>query len=532
MYPVSRVGNYVSSSIRNEYILIGAVGGGFAFGGWVGAVGAGATYFLGKTVCRSCQFPRAIQNIQTRLIGPSIEQVAYAKKDSLLKAVLKTDRIQNFASWSTLRTERDFLRRIPLGEWNSLLDKIRGLDREFLSLEVIDAFQLGKWNHPIFKHPEWPVLAFYVYLEGLLEEKYLPKLILFDACFRETSPTYGVRTFQLIDRKGDVNAEAFEIIQRGMKGYFSEQCVKALVEKLRGLPPEVSQFFQIQQPKESSDTFDVLTNTRFHPFLSEDTSGKNYIQTVLPPEFVHEILKVRFGQTTRSPNTVLGFFQKEKMSLVDRRVVALSLRDHVKLPPTLHSFRSTPLGYYQHDAIYHLFVDSANIHRPAWIEIAKFFKEEGEPGMAACIFDGDFPPYRSTIKAKPDAERFLGKSLEKDELFWGTLVDVALTRCQDTPDKAVDLFWDYLTLHSEEWNQNYGLSMDGLHQFLRNMSERVGPPDEHCLSLREPQHIMRLLAKKAGLQKEYKLWEGFPSFEARRQYEMAQSLKDRTFLDD
>ena len=71
MYPVNRVGSYLSSSIRKEYVLIGAVGSGFVLGGWAGALGAGATYFLGKKICRGCQFPRTIQNIYSIFLSSS-----------------------------------------------------------------------------------------------------------------------------------------------------------------------------------------------------------------------------------------------------------------------------------------------------------------------------------------------------------------------------------------------------------------------------------------------------------------------------
>ncbi len=449
---------------------------------------------------------------------------ATLEKELSLQAVLQKDPVDCFAVWRNLRKEREFLRRIPLGEWNNFIEKIGKLDRDSLSLEAIDAFQLGKWEHPIFKHPEWPLLAFYAYLEGLLEEKYLPKLILFDACCAEASADYGVRTFQLIDRKGNIDHTALKIIQEGMKESSSEQCIQDLVEKLRKSPPEMSQFFQIQQRKEASETFYNLTRTGFHPFLYED-DNENYIQTVLPPEFVHEILQARFGETTRMPNPVLGYFKKEKMSLVDRRVVSLSLRDHIKLPQQLHDFSSTPLGYYQHDAIYHLFVDSANMHRAAWIEIAKLFKDAEESDIAERIFDGDFPPYRSAIHVTPQAESLCGKRLEKnDELFWGSLIAGALINFRDDPEKAVDLFWNYLETHSLEWNQNYGLSIESLRQFLLEMSVRIMPPNKLGLSLRDGDHILRLLAKKAGLQKEFKLWEGFPSFEKRRELE-AQAAK-------
>jgi hypothetical protein len=76
MHPVNRVGNYLAPSFRNECLLIGAVGGGFAVGGWAGALGAGATYLIGKKICRHCPFPRAVQNIYSTFFGSSMTQTA------------------------------------------------------------------------------------------------------------------------------------------------------------------------------------------------------------------------------------------------------------------------------------------------------------------------------------------------------------------------------------------------------------------------------------------------------------------------
>ncbi len=522
MYSVtmSGLGNQFFSSItpiRKKYVFVGSIGIGFAVGGLGGALGVGAAYLAGKKICQTCDCSRAIQNIYSRLFGKT------QHLDELLSAVLKTNPVDNFATYHKLRKKRDFLRRSQLEEWNGLLNKIGTLNRSPLSIAAIEAFRLGKWDHPIFKHQDWPVLVFYAYLEGLLEEKYLHKLVPFDACCRETHPNHPVRTFQLIDRERNVNPEALAVLQRGMEGYFSKQCIKAIVEKLRALPPETSQFFEIHQSKEASDTFHYLTYTDFHPFLCQDAFGKNYIQTVLPPEFVYEILKVRFGKNARRPNPVLGYHKIEKMSLVDQRVVALSLGDYIKLPKQLHDFTSTPLGYYQHDAIYHLFVDSANKHRAAWIEIAQLFKIKKEETIVEHLFDGDFPPYSRSIRANPQLEplSLCRKPLEKDdEKFWGMFIMI-VARWHKTmsPDSAVDLFCEYLQVHSEKWSRDYGLSINSLRQFALGVSKRIKAPNKngHCLS--EPEHLMRLLGKKLGLEKEFQLWPGFPSYEKSDQYQ-------------
>lgn len=511
MHPVSKTCSFISSSIQNEYPFIGAVGAGLVFGGWIGFFGAGATYILGKRVCHGCQFPRAIQNIQRKIFGHCIKDGG--AKATLLKAVLETVPTQNFDKWNQFKLDRDFLRRIKPKEWASILDQIKGLDRTSLSMKVLDAFELGKWDHPIFKRPNWLLLAFYAYLEGLLEEKYLPKLILFDACCKETTPNYGVRTFQLIDQKGNIDPDAIAICKREMKGLFNNKCIQSVIETLCNLPPEMSQFFQIQQPIDSRSLLKKLSLLPFFPFLAEDASSNAFVLTVFPPEFVYEILKVRFGENAVRPNPVIGYFKKEMMSSAGKRVISLAFSDYVKLPEALHKFPVTPLVVYAHDANYHLFIDSANIHKPAWNEIGKEFAKKSETDIVRFIFDGDFPSYRHQIKQNPGPLVFFEETLtEHDELFWSSLIVAVLSQSKDLA-RDVGVFCCYLKEHSEEWNIKYGLSFDKLKNFLIKMKSRIPPPDPYQPHPKIEFHVIRMLAKEMGLSKEFKLWPRFPKLE-------------------
>lgn len=87
MYPVSGFRSQIS--FRKEYVLVGSLVIGFALRGWVGALGSGAAYFIGKKIYQSCHCPHAAQNIYSRLFGPSQEQAASVQKDSSLKVALK-----------------------------------------------------------------------------------------------------------------------------------------------------------------------------------------------------------------------------------------------------------------------------------------------------------------------------------------------------------------------------------------------------------------------------------------------------------
>jgi hypothetical protein len=133
--------------------------------------------------------------------------------------------------------------------WDKLLTKIKQLDSSPVTPESIKAFQKGEWNHPIFKIPQWSLLAFVAYLNGLLEERYVPKLLLFHACQQETCRDCEVSTFQIFDNLGNLHEDSLKTFQKGLKGYFTAQCISKIVERLRQLPPESSQFFEIQQEK-------------------------------------------------------------------------------------------------------------------------------------------------------------------------------------------------------------------------------------------------------------------------------------------
>jgi hypothetical protein len=442
MYSVSGVSNRPPFSITKECIITALLGTGFTLGGWVGIGGATVTYLIGRTIYRSCA-SETIEKIRLRFFRPC----------------------QKIPEPSELK-KREFLRRIPEGKWKRLIKQIEKLNVQ-VRADAIDAFRFGHWTHPIFQNSQWPLLAFRAYLQGILEEKYLPKLLLFDACRKEAAPGSRVRAIQLINSERMIDGKALAIFKRGLEPYYSKKQILAVAKKLREFPPETSQFFEVQHLKKNRDLFEAVIHTRFHPFLRESLSENHYIQQVIPPELLKIVLEVRFEATTREPRPVLGFFQKERMSTLDSRVVSLSLANLNLLPPTLHGFQATPLRHYGHDGSYHLFIDSANVHLEAWSHLAQFVKKNGEIPMSVRIFDGDFPAYRCTIKARSQKELFYGQFAQNEaELFWATLISVVLVDSPNTPEKAVDLAWEYLEEHSEEWDRKYGLGIEGLQRFL------------------------------------------------------------------
>lgn len=348
--------------------------------------------------------------------------------------------------------KRDFLRRIPQNNREPLLRKVNSIERKYLSSDTFTAFRLGIWDDPIFKHPEWPLMAFKAYLEDDLEEKELPKLLLYDNCKHEGLPQHGVATHTL------VNPEGAEVFEKGLTGFLHDEALADLMEHLTlKLPPEAGQFFEIHQPRVKGSLLEGIQKTEFHPFLRQ--TEEEFIQSVIPPELLQEMLQFHFGQIARLPKPVLGFFQKEKMSLPDQRVVSLSLRHYVPLPKKLHYYPSTNLSFYHHDAIFHLLTDSSNPHRKAWIELAQFFKSKGKEDSAIRLFDGDLPSYRRTL-IDPTSH-------SSEDLFWESLIKTELTDWHLAYRTSIDLFLEFYMMNHERWSREYGLSLESLRRFLK-----------------------------------------------------------------
>lgn len=444
-----------------------------------------------------------------------------------LKAVLAKNPMERLRGYEEVK-KKDMLRRIPKEEWERLLAMITALNRDFLTLEALDGFRLGRWDHAIFKTTDWHLLAFYAYLEGLIEESHFSKLILYYSCCAEASVPHGVRTFQLINNDETVNDVALAALKSEMKEYFDDECIKELVGKVRALPPEESQFFQIQRRINDSTISQNHPNALFYDFnrirfrlFSSTEALENetvYTQTVLPLDLWHEILKTKFQSNARKPNPVLGFHKIEKMSDKDQRVVSLALGEQVKLPNTIDHIGATPLGHYFHDAIYHLFTDSSNMHRAVWIQIAKHFKENGLPKTAKKIFDGDFIAYRWNAHLTKDSpDKFLGKKLEKnEELFWDSLIRFALRGTLKTSaEEQVELFFQCFDKYAKEWEEMYGLSRQSLHSFLLGY-KGIGAPSRIAIDFCSVKHVIYLFAQKLGLQDVFGLWEEYPKFPAKK----------------
>lgn len=407
-----------------------------------------------------------------------------------------------------LRKQCDFLRRIPLKGWNRLLDDIAAINFRLLTKDVLEAFKLGEWDHPIFEHDFWPLLAFYAYLEGALKEEYLPKLLLYDTCKREGAKEYGMRTYQLIRADGKINPNILYEIEKGLRDYFLPATINILAQNMRKLPPSESQFFKVKQLGEHTGLFSVAKDT-FGPFLHQCPIPSEFIQIVIPPKLAHEIIKARFPKTAKMPHPVLGYFQKEKLSYLDRRVVSLSFRDYVKLPETVHTIPTNSLGCYHHDCLYHLFIDSANIHKAVWNELAQFFIEQQEYDLGITAFDGEFSAYLETIReTSPAIESIYEVALERPhELFWGSLIFDLLANSGDESSQIrasikLSLFWDYFTAHSEEWDRKYGLNISNLKEFLKKIGNYIEKPTTYF----DPtKFVASEMAKKAGLQQELHL---------------------------
>jgi hypothetical protein len=186
----------------------------------------------------------------------------------------------------------------------------------------------------------------------------------------------------------------------------------------------------------------------------------------------------------------MGYFKKEKLSLLDQRVVSLALGRHIQLPKKLHHYNATPLQYYQHDATYHLFIDSANIHRGAWIELATHFKQLGNTQLAEFLFDGELIQYRNLIHEEPETK-------QDHEVFWNNLISVIYLRCDhiDEATKIIAQFWHYYSNHLEKWAIDHRLTKEDLCSFL--IEKKTNTAIDATETLVDKEALISILAKHA-----------------------------------
>lgn len=424
--------------------------GSFAYGGWSCTACVGAAYWLGKQICHKLV---DIQKIKINN-GPQLKK-------------------------------RGFLRRIPEEDWIQILQKIEQLNHKVLPDER-KAFRLGEWNHPIFVNKDWAYFAFHEYLIGNLTVNEISKLLLYDACQRQAESDrinesdLRLQVYQLVDSGGNIDEKALSVLQESTETYLNHEHFNNLIEKLRKMPPEKTQFFSINRNRHDS-LFSKITSTSNRvekiawKFLTRFYE-KNIWQVVVPPELLYEILFSRFQANAMRLIPVIGYSKIEKFSDPNARIIFIPCsfvrcttdeqlhfwRNYVPYAECeeVHSSRCSPLTVFHHD-VYHHSIEAANMHRSVWIEFAQFIKNKGIEEVFPITFDREFIVY---VKGK---ESDVGK-------FWMALCDHSTALSGEPANlnegQFIELFTEFYFRNSYAIDVKFGLNLDNFKSFLESIA--------------------------------------------------------------
>ena len=380
----------------------------------------------------------------------------------------------------------NFLRRIPEEAWSAILRKIDELNIS-LSTEILESLSLGKWDHPIFDTADWIYIAFHAYLEGKWDIDTMCKLFLYDACQKQAQKDQKIaRTYQLINGQGKINRRALALLTRATDGYLSAE---ELVQTFSQMAPEKSQFFALEDPQDA--LFDFITNPNTpgapHWTLLTVRIRRVLWQIVASPDFIYALHRAKFGENAIRPIPILGYSQTEKLSDPEARVVAIP--SMVALPEQVHNLSCNPLGMYHHDIVYHHALESANIHRPVWIQFAHFLKEKGQEWMFPIALDRELISYIRTPRENPPENFWIGLDCQfllflvspKPKTSDLSLLDrvILLT------DSFTDLCTQFYREYGAQLEEQYGLTLSSLANTLEAPAPWQALPALRNLSLRQ-----------------------------------------------
>lgn len=380
--------------------------------------------------------------------------------------------------------DSEFYRRIPKSHRETMYFYLESLGE--LSPSLIKSFHEGdyslRFGQIYLKYGSLSILK--AYAEGLISEQLASKSLLYDQCYRESKKPVVVH--RLYGEEGQINSEALALLDKGLETYFSAEERGRVWIALKKLPTVETEFFVIETKVYSWTTLEVESRsladlnlelalfhqTQFRLFYVQDgaQSGR---QLIVPPALFYEILKVKFGSTAMEPNPVLGYFAKERLSDPVKRIVAIPCA-HVETPQKLHQLDATPLMAYSHD-LYHLYIESGNPHRRAWIELALL----ADPKTRSLVLDRDFPFYSRQETHEPNVGRTLVNDQEK---FWYSLISLyermKIINGPSIAEKTLRLFLSHVKSHEDKWKATYQIDLSSLVD-----AQQKENPGTHPLSL-------------------------------------------------
>lgn len=284
--------------------------------------------------------------------------------------------------------EFEFFRRIPRNEWVKLKAHLE--IAPIADQNAVQAFQLGEWNHPIFKQTDWALLAIKAYLNGDISLNRLSTLLLFDECQR--SFPGQTSCFQIFESSG-INMQAAELGSEAVQFILplTEQ-QEILLNALAKKPQEETQFFVIPFDPNRLHLASLAYNDLGFKFGAIHLPNGEMQLAIFPPNLITEILKVRCGNNTMIPRPVLGFSEASDFESLTERDVFIPQK-YITSPSSVHYTPCEPIEIYVHDGYYHITVESFNNERDIYLAISKRFKDKGLLSTWDRSLDRDHPSY-------------------------------------------------------------------------------------------------------------------------------------------
>lgn len=282
---------------------------------------------------------------------------AYEIKEKILK--------DNFPEYQALSKSKkdsikEFIRRIKNDEFKRLFKEIEDLHP--LEHDELKAIQTLNWEHSIFKGEHLNKYALIEFFKGAIDVNQLVEIFLhFESLLQKGT------TLELFDSEGKRNEETVKLLQEQTVCYFSSEQIDQFFEKAKELPFSCRRIYQV--PKQQRTVATRLHEIQYQ-LLNDYTS-----MMILSPRLLHMLHQTKVGDQAMPPNPVLGgSIAPENFEHPNRRDVLMPCRLFPKSTPDIaDGFYAPPMEFYFHDS-YHLYLDTLNPHRTAWIELAKLFK--------------------------------------------------------------------------------------------------------------------------------------------------------------
>lgn len=388
----------------------------------------------------------------------------------------------------------EFFRRVPQDELIPLFMKILNRDQECSKLSK--GCQAGMDNeHEVLE-------AFHDFIQGNIHVMQLSTILLAHDCQRICQEPKESFTYQLLNHKGEIDEKAFDILVQGIADFFNALDLENFLSSLKNGDPKETQFFKIMPEDLLLSEEEVKKKLEEHNAKTEENKPVNLLAyyyhmqknrtclsvskdaklelLVLPPSLYWQLLKAKWQEQAMKPNPVLGLSKGVDFEHVDHRDVLIPC-SLLSSPTHADGFPISRLGFYHHDLIYHTTIDSANFDRAAWIDLARGFKERKRIKIWMSLVDREFPSYYN----RNFQIAIFGRELEKQEIFWSTLVYAHFRFFYDKRNEKIFIPYalQHIASHETQWKNDYHIDFQGLKQFYEKQKQM---PHEASMKLLEP----------------------------------------------